>query len=110
MSKSKQVIILLLLLWPGLLPAQSKKTFTISGTIKDKASGETLPAAAVTFLELPGKGATSNSYGFYSITIPAGSYTMITSYTGYATDTLKVLVTKNIIINSNLRSGSGQLQ
>ena len=110
MSKSKQVIILLLLLLPGLLPAQSKKTFTISGTIKDKASGETLPAAAVTFLELPGKGATSNSYGFYSITIPAGSYTMITSYTGYATDTLKVLVTKNIIINSNLRSGSGQLQ
>jgi len=110
MLKAKHLIILLLLLLPGLLPAQSKKTFTVSGTIKDKASGETLPAATVTFVELPSKGATTNSYGFYSFTLPAGPYTMITSYTGYATDTLKITISKNIVINANLKSGSGQLQ
>jgi hypothetical protein len=110
MLKTKRMIIVLLLLLPGLLRAQIKSTFTISGTIKDKASGETLPAATVTFIELPGKGATTNSYGFYSITLPKGSYTMLTSYTGYATDTLKILISKNIVINSNLKYGSGQLQ
>ena len=110
MSKLKHFIILMLLLLPGLLPAQSKKSFTISGTIKDKSSGETLPAASVIIVELPGKGTTSNAYGFYSITLSQGSYTMITSYTSYKADTLKILVTKNIVINCNLKSGSGQLQ
>lgn len=110
MSKLKRIIIILLLLLPGLLSAQTKSTFTISGTIKDKASGETLPGASVIFVELPGKGATTNSYGFYSMTLPKGAYTMITSYTGYVADTLKISVSKNIVINSNLKSGSGQLQ
>ncbi|WP_158996370.1 carboxypeptidase-like regulatory domain-containing protein [Mucilaginibacter sp. L196] len=106
----KHLVIILLLLSPGLVLAQSKKTFTISGTIKDKASGETLPAATVSFVELPGKGVTSNSYGFYAISIPEGSYTMLTTYTGYTTDTLKILLTKNMLINKSLASASGQLQ
>ena len=110
MSKSKHMIIFLLLFLPGLLRAQTKHTFTISGTIKEKASGETLPAATITFIELPGKGATSNSYGFYSISLPQGSYTMVTSYTGYVADTLKINIAKNIVVNPNLKSGSGQLQ
>ena len=110
MLQLKHLVIILLLLSPGLILAQSKKTFTISGTIKDKASGETLPAATVSFVELPGKGITSNSYGFYAISIPEGSYTMLTTYTGYSTDTLKVLLTKNMLINKSLASASGQLQ
>jgi len=110
MSKLKQIIILLLLLSPIILLAQSKKNFIISGTIKDKASGETLPAATISFLELPGKGVTSNSYGFYSISIPEGTYTMLTTYTGYTTDTLKIVLTKNMLINKNLVSAYGQLQ
>jgi hypothetical protein len=110
MLQLKHLVIILLLLSPGLVLAQSKKTFTISGTIKDKASGETLPAATVSFVELPGKGVTSNSYGFYAISIPEGSYTMLTTYTGYTTDTLKILLTKNMLINKSLASASGQLQ
>lgn len=110
MLQLKHLVVILLLLSPGLVLAQSKKTFTISGTIKDKASGETLPAATVSFMELPGKGITSNSYGFYAISIPEGSYTMLTTYTGYTTDTLKILLTKNMLINKSLASASGQLQ
>ncbi len=110
MLQLKHLVIILLLLSPVLVLAQSKKTFTISGTIKDKASGETLPAATVSFVELPGKGITSNSYGFYAISIPEGSYTMLTTYTGYTTDTLKILLTKNMLINKSLASASGQLQ
>ncbi len=110
MSTFKHIIVFLLLLSPEILLAQSKKPSIISGTIKDKASGETLPGATVSFVELPGKGVTSNSYGFYSISIPEGAYTMLTSYTGYTTDTLKILLTKNMLINKNLTSASGQLQ
>jgi hypothetical protein len=110
MSKIRYLTAFLLLLSPGILMAQSRKKIIISGTIKEKSTGETLPAATVSFLELPGKGVTSNSYGFYSISIPEGSYTMLTSYTGYVTDTVKITLTKNLLINKNLASASGQLQ
>jgi hypothetical protein len=110
MSKIRYLTAFLLLLSPGILMAQSRKKIIISGTIKEKSTGETLPASTVSFLELPGKGVTSNSYGFYSISIPEGSYTMLTSYTGYVTDTVKITLTKNLLINKNLASASGQLQ
>ncbi|MCC8423478.1 TonB-dependent receptor [Mucilaginibacter sp. UR6-11] len=109
MQKLKHLILFLIMISPGLALAQSKKTFTISGTIKDNASGETLPGATVSFLELPGKGVTTNAYGFYSIAIAEGEYTMLTSYTGYFTDTLKLRLTKNILTNVSLKTSSGQL-
>jgi len=110
MKKLNQFLFYLLLVLPCLVQAQSKKTFTISGTIKDKTNGEILPAATVSFLELPGKGITTNSYGFYSIALPEGNYTMLTTYTGYVTDTVKIQLSKNILHNANLSSGQNQLK
>ena len=55
---------------------------TISGTIRDKASGETLIGATVYIPELKA-GIISNTYGFYSLTIPSGDYTIESSYLGY---------------------------
>jgi hypothetical protein len=110
MKKLKQFIFYLLLALPVLVQAQTKKNFTISGTIKDKTNGETLPAATVSFLELPGKGITTNSYGFYSIALPEGNYTMLTTYTGYITDTVKIQLSKNTLHNANLTSGQNQLK
>ena len=49
-------------------PAYAQKKFTISGYLKDAANGEVLAAAAVGIKEGSAK-ATSNSYGFYSITL-----------------------------------------
>ncbi|BDD11584.1 collagen-binding protein (plasmid) [Fulvitalea axinellae] len=55
----------------------------ISGTIKDKANGEDLVGATVAIKEMPGKGAVSNAYGFYSLSLPAGKYTLIYGFVGY---------------------------
>jgi hypothetical protein len=48
---------------------------TISGILKDSQSGETLIGATIFVNELK-LGASTNVYGFYSLTIPSGSYTI----------------------------------
>ncbi|MCL4509892.1 MAG: TonB-dependent receptor [Bacteroidetes bacterium] len=70
--------------------AQVKKNYTISGTIESSESGEVLIGATVIVTELKSVGASSNAYGFYSITIPAGVYTVRVQYLGYKvlTDTV----------------------
>jgi hypothetical protein len=64
------------------LSAQEK--YTISGTITDAANGETMIGTNV-FVEPIMKGATTNVYGFYSLTVPAGDYTLKVSFLGYET-------------------------
>jgi hypothetical protein len=55
---------------------------TISGYLKDKATGEVLIGANV---YVPGTsfGAISNAYGFYSLTLPESRYLIVYSYVGY---------------------------
>lgn len=69
--------------------------------MKDGKSGETLLGANV-FIKEIGKGALTNEYGFFSITLPLGNYTVNSSYLGYATDTNYVELNKNIKLNFNL--------
>ena len=62
----------------------SQEKITLSGTIKDKKSTETLIGVNVYIDELK-TGTNTNEYGFYSLTIPTGSYTIRISYVGYQT-------------------------
>ena len=55
---------------------------TISGYIKDKSNGEGLIGANVYVKELK-SGTSSNTYGFYSITLAPGNYTLVFSSTGF---------------------------
>ncbi|MCS6822363.1 MAG: TonB-dependent receptor [Microscillaceae bacterium] len=80
--------------------AQSK--FTISGYLKDAQNGEALIAATVFVNELK-VGVTSNTYGFYSLSLPAGSYTLTISYIGYKTQTLSLSLNQNLIKNFELQ-------
>jgi len=61
-----------------------EKRFTLSGFIKDSLNGETLIGATIT-VRGQSKGINSNQYGFYSITLNAGKYTLQCSYIGYVT-------------------------
>src|ERR1044072_4540749 len=63
---------------------------TVSGTIKEKKTGEVLIGATVNLLELPKSGTISNAYGFYSLTAPAGTYTLVISFAGYQQDSIKI--------------------
>jgi CarboxypepD_reg-like domain/TonB-dependent Receptor Plug Domain len=78
----KRLLMICLHMWACTLFAQAEPKFTVSGTIKDAASGESLIGASVSLLERPTSGATSNEYGFYSITAPAGVYTLRVSFIG----------------------------
>ena len=60
------------------------KNFTLSGYVKEKSSNETLPGVTLLF-PLQQAGTTTNTYGFYSITLPRGSYAFEISYVGYKT-------------------------
>ncbi len=77
----KAVLLLLIILSTQV--ALSQKKITLSGSIKDESTGELLIGASVRIKELPQNGTASNSYGFYSLTIPEGDYTIIVTYIGY---------------------------
>lgn len=100
----------MLLFFPAALFAQSKGKFTISGTIKDKASGERLSGASISFLQKPGMGVTTNSYGFYSITLPEGNWTLLASFSGYTLDSVNVALTGNKVVNLQMSTGRNQMQ
>ncbi len=58
--------------------------YTIHGYIYDKSSGESLIGANIYFPDIK-KGTTSNTYGYYTISLPKGEYKMQVSYVGYNT-------------------------
>ncbi|KJD36739.1 collagen-binding protein [Tamlana sedimentorum] len=62
----------------------SQEKFSISGTITDATNGETLLGATV-YLKNTNFGATTNEYGFFSLTAPKGDYGLVISYVGYQT-------------------------
>lgn len=73
----------------------------ISGHIKDASNGETLIGATLHVRET-GSGATSNNYGFYSVSLPQGVYHLRYSYLGYKTLEKKVNLTENTVIEVEL--------
>ena len=81
----------------GNLFSYAQQKYTASGTVREKKSGEVLIGASIYLLELPKSGAVSNAYGFYSITAPAGTYTLITSFGGYVQDSVTVVLNKDIL-------------
>lgn len=77
------------------------KNLTISGNIKDAKNGEQLIGATV-FIKETKSGATSNMYGFYSLSIPEGTYTLVYSFMGYENVEKKIQLKENITINIEL--------
>jgi len=76
--------------------------YTVSGTIKDSSSGETLLSTAVRVKELSNVGVYSNEYGFYSLTIPEGNYTLIINPFGFVKKEIAIQLSKNQIVNIDL--------
>lgn len=78
------------------------QNFTISGNITDATNGEDLFGARVIVKELSNTGAEANVYGFYSLTLPQGNYTLIYRYSGYTNKEVEIALTKDITINTEL--------
>ena len=94
--------------FPTMVSAQER--FTVSGYLKDASSGETLIGANV-FASGTQKGTSSNTYGFYSLTLESGSYDMTYSYLGYQSKTASVDLTQgNVTMNIELALATAELE
>jgi len=100
-------IIYLMLLGGTLLSAQNR--FTLSGEITDSETGEDLVGATV-YVARTSLGAASNSYGFYSLTIPGGKQELVCSYIGYEEFKQRVELKKDQRLNLSLTPISTQLE
>lgn len=78
--------------------AGAQQKFTLSGYISDKATGEELIDAKIVVPAL-NSGAYSNEFGFYSISLPAGTYTVDYRYSGYNTQSKEVVLDQNVKLN-----------
>ncbi|NAY90675.1 TonB-dependent receptor [Muricauda sp. JGD-17] len=80
MPKNLFTFAIALLFFGSQLNAQQK--YTLSGTVSEANSNETLIGVTIAFPALK-TGATTNEYGFYSITLPEGEYDIVVSYLGF---------------------------
>ena len=92
MTIIKNLLCCFILLISGNIVAQKA---TLSGKIIDANSNETLIGVSIYVPEI-GKGAVTNEYGYYSLSLPLGNHKVIYSYIGFDT------VTENIIIESDV--------
>ncbi|MDG1332677.1 MAG: TonB-dependent receptor [Crocinitomicaceae bacterium] len=78
------------------------QTYTISGTLKDSTNGEDMFGGSVIVKELSNTGATVNSYGFYSLTLEKGNYTLMYRSAGYETKEIKINLVEDMSFDVEL--------
>jgi len=76
----------------------SQQRFTLSGTITEASSNETLIGVTLLVPDL-NTGVTTNDYGFYSLTLPEGDYQIRLSYLGYQDIVQTISLTQDLRLN-----------
>ncbi|KAA9332141.1 TonB-dependent receptor [Hymenobacter busanensis] len=103
------------LLTPAVHAQQAAKAsvgrVTFSGYVRDAATGENLIGVAVVHPS-SGQGTATNTYGFYSLTLPASGDTtrLLASYLGYQRQVVPVRLDKSQALNFRLQSATSELQ
>jgi len=82
----------------------AQQKYTLSGTIKDQATGELMIGATVK-IQNSTLAVSSNEYGFYSLLLPQGKHTVVVSYTGYNAVTLNIDIKANLKKDWELSTG-----
>jgi hypothetical protein len=81
--------------------AQEKAT--LNGYVRDADNGEELIGVAIYIPDLKA-GAVTNAYGFYSITVPKGTYEVQYSYLGYKFQSITKELIGNISFNVSMQT------
>ena len=92
----KKIFLLVIFLFS--LNINSQNNFTLSGYVLDSQTNELVIGASVIIDEL-NIGTITNSYGFFSITVKEGNYSVKTQNLGYKDDLQIISLNKNIILN-----------
>jgi len=103
----RKLLVVFLSLTFGVMWGQKK--FTLSGEILDVSNGESMIGVSV-FARGTTVGTTSNAYGFYSLSLPAGEYTIVYQFIGYSTIERKVNLTKDQVIDLRMQEEGKTLQ
>jgi len=99
-------LLLLVLTIPAM--AEFAGVVTLSGYLKNKANGEALIGATVYVPELK-TGVITNSYGFYSISVAPGNYSVNFSFIGYQTQSLSINMNASKQLNVMLEEETEQI-
>jgi hypothetical protein len=104
----KKQLLFLLFIWLAHV-AEAQEKYTINGYIKDASNGEVLIGATV-YLKSQSAGTTSNVYGFYSLTLPAGVYEVEFTYVGYGRQVKSIDLTRNQRVDVDMAPEGEELQ
>jgi hypothetical protein len=81
------------------LQSYAQQKFTISGTIRSQKNGETIIGASI---RAGNTGTTSNDYGFFSLTLDKGKYTIEATAVGLQIKSQSVTLDKDVTLNITL--------
>lgn len=87
----------------------SQQRFTLSGTVSEASSNETMIGVTIAIPELK-TGVTTNEYGFYSITLPEGQYQIQISYLGFKNQSQNIILRENSKLNFLMFEEAEELQ
>ncbi|GGH71223.1 hypothetical protein HNQ91_003182 [Filimonas zeae] len=102
------ILSLLVLFFAFVGRAYSQEKVTLSGTISNKSNTETLIGVTISIPEVK-VSITTNSYGFYTTTVPKGTYTIIISHVGFDNIEETITLTENTKRNFGMTESSKTL-
>ena len=102
-------IFIIIILLSILTNSYAQQKHTISGYITDKNNGESIIGANI-YSKLTGKGVTSNTYGFYSLTVEEGEQVIVYSFIGYKTISKTINLQKDINYDMEFELSSVNVQ
>jgi hypothetical protein len=103
MKTNRHFLLTLLLSFVFLQGVASGQSVSLSGYMKDSATGESLVSATI-YIKEADQGGVTNNYGFYSLSVPPGVYTVIFSYVGYNTVTKKIDLSTSQTCNAEMQN------
>ena len=109
MKTARFFICSIILFYCILLPSFAQNRYTISGTVHDAKTGEALIGPAIFVREHISSATSANSYGFYSLTLPEGKYTIRTQFIGYESRDTLIDLNHNIKLNIEIKEARIEL-
>ncbi|MBS2213307.1 TonB-dependent receptor [Carboxylicivirga mesophila] len=108
MNFKKYLWLIIALYWLSVLLVTAQEKYTISGEVTDAETGEVLIGVTIYTADKM-IGTMTNTYGFYSLTLPAGQQTIYFSFVGYKTQQKQLLLNTNQNIKIALQTNETAL-
>ena len=89
--------------------ANAQEKYTLSGYVKDAQTGEYIPGVAVFNEQNRSEGITTNIYGFYSLTLKSGNYTISFTSLGYAKKSVDIILQGCLLYTIEMKDVSDTL-